>query len=205
MSSLSATRAALLAGAVLMASSCTNFQTSFATPVDPAVSSGWSLADLTVTVPASLKVSEARSIFPIGDIVWREDPAGDRYSQVAALLDAAATDGADELSGNRPINILLTVSRFHALTFEAERRLTRSGVHDIEFTAEVRDAATGELLKGPDFIEASLPALSGNEMIEARLRGETQASQISAHVAAVIAGWLGLGPDPRGTFRRLGG
>jgi hypothetical protein len=61
------------------------------------------------------------------------------------------------------------------------------------------------VLKGPDRIEASLPALAGVEMATARARGETQKSQITAHVARVIAGWLGLGPDPRGKFSRLGG
>ena len=97
------------------------------------------------------------------------------------------------------------MQRFHALTFEAEARLTRSGVHDVEFMISAVDATTGEVLTGPTQIEASLPAMVGAEMVEARLNGETQKSQISRHVQAVVAGWLGLGPDPRAKFTRIGG
>ena len=199
-------RLAILSVLLVALSACgTSFRTSYAQAVPPDVSRAWRLADVIVTVPANLEVSEAKSIFPQADIVWREDPPGDRRAQVAALLDDAISAGAAPLQGARPVNILVSVSRFHALTFEAEARLKFSGVHDIEFTARITDAATGEVLAGPDAIEASLPALSGVDMVEARARGETQRSQITAHVAATVRGWLGLGPDPRGQFRRLGG
>jgi hypothetical protein len=191
--------------ALALAACGTSFRTSYDSAVPPDVARDWRLADVIVMVPATLSVSEAKGIFPQADIVWREDPPGDRRAQVAALLDTAATAGASALQGARPVNIYITVSRFHALTFEAETRLRYSGVHDIEFNARVTDAATGEVLAGPEAIEASLPALSGVEMVQARARGETQRSQISAHVAATIRGWLGLGPDPRQQFRRLGG
>ena len=206
MSIISGARIALFALLGLALSSCgSSFRTSYQDTVPPDVSRDWRLAGLEVVVPEALTVSEAKTIFPRADIVWREDPAGDRRAQVAALLDEAATAGAGGLMGARPVTITLTVSRFHALTFEAESRLRYSGVHDIEFTASVTDAATGEVLAGPEAIEASLPALSGVNMVEARARGETQRSQITAHVATTIRGWLGLGPDPRGQFRRLGG
>ncbi|MFM2355941.1 MAG: hypothetical protein RLZZ528_1677 [Pseudomonadota bacterium] len=199
-------RPALTATLALALAACgTSFGTSYDAAVPPDVARDWRLADVIVTVPASLSVSEAKAIFPQADIVWREDPPGDRRAQVAALLDAAATAGASPLQGARPVNIYLTVTRFHALTFEAESRLRYSGVHDIEFNARVTDAATGEVLAGPEGIEASLPALSGVDMVQARARGETQRSQITAHVAATLRGWLGLGPDPRQQFRRLGG
>ncbi|MGL5009951.1 MAG: DUF6778 family protein, partial [Paracoccaceae bacterium] len=79
-----------------------------------------------------------------------------------------------------------------------------SGVHNIDFVAQVTDASTGEVLAGPEVIEAALPALSGELMRAARARGETQKSQITAHVRATIAGWLGAGPDNRGEFSRSG-
>ena len=41
-------------------------------------------------------------------------------------------------------------------------------------------------------------------MAQARAAGQSQKSQITAHVAATIAGWLGVGPDPRMTFTRAG-
>lgn len=189
---------------VLAVAGCSSYQTAYRAPIPASETAAWHLADVQVDVPESLRVSEAKVILPAADIVWREDPPGDRRAQVARIMADATRAGAQGLSGGRPITISLRMKRFHALTFEAERKLSISGVHDILFTATVNDAATGELLAGPDKIEASLPALSGDEMIEARLRGESQKSQITAHVTRVIAGWLGLGPDPRITFRRLG-
>lgn len=199
--------AGLAIGAAALLAGCggASFATRYDAPLLAEVSRGWRLAEVKVDVPATLDVSEARTLFPRADIVWREDPPGDRRAQVAAIFATAVGQGAAGLRGSRPVTIALTVTRFHALTFEAETRLRRSGVHDVEFIASVLDATTGELLAGPAAIEASLPALSGPAMAEARSRGESQKSQITSHVAATIAGWLGTGPDPRRTFNRLGG
>ena len=41
-------------------------------------------------------------------------------------------------------------------------------------------------------------------MKAARRKGITQKSMITNHVAATVAGWLGLGPDNRGEFSRQG-
>jgi hypothetical protein len=180
------------------------FQTYFANPVAPGVSRDWRVADVAVTVPATLVVSEAKTLLPTADIVWREDPPGDRYAQVDAIMTEAARQGAAGLRGGRPVRLSLTVTRFHALTFEAETRLSRSGVHNIDFVAQVTDARSGAVLAGPEAIEAALPALSGDEMRAARARGQTQKSQITAHVRATVAAWLGAGPDNRGTFTRSG-
>ena len=200
----SARRAVLLFAALALAA-CMSSGTSYTAPIAAGTSQGWALRDVVVTVPGTLEVSESKSIFPKADIVWREDLPGDRRAQVADLLDTAATAGAKRLQGTRPVILRLTGSRFQALTLEAERVLSFSGVHDVEFTAELRDARSGALLAGPEHIEASIPAMSGEQMIRARIAGQSQRSQISAQVTKVIAGWLGLGPDPRGEFRRLGG
>ena len=196
----------LIAGVLAMLAGCGTgtFYTRYDSPIPAAVSRGWRLADVAVSVPESLKVSEAKSLLPQADIVWREDPDGDRHPQVAAIIAAGVTQGAQGLRGSRPVRIEITVTRFHALTFEAEKRLSNAGVHNIKFIAQVVDARSGTVLAGPDEIEAALPALSGKQMKEARARGETQKSQITAHLRVVIAGWLGLGPDPRGSFSRAG-
>lgn len=182
-----------------------SFRTHYEEGVDPALARQLSIRQVEVHVPQSLKVSEARRIFPFGDIVWREDPPGDRRQQVGLIVQAAAKAAARPLRGGRPAVLRLTLVRFHALSFEAEAKLSNAGVHNIDFVAELRDARSGALLAGPEYIEAALPALAGPEMIEARLRGESQRSQISAHLTATIAAWLGIGPDIRGTFRRAGG
>ena len=193
-----------LGGVIVLAGCSTDFRTDFAEAVPAGVSRGWRVVDVRVAAPDSLTVSEARVLAPNADVVWREDPPGDRRAQVAAVVRKAAMRGARGLRGNRPVYLDVTITRFHALTFEAETRASNAGVHDIAFVAQVVDARSGAVLAGPDRIEASLPALAGTEMTAARLRGESQRSHITAHLEAVFAGWLGVGPDPRGRFQRLG-
>lgn len=198
-------RALLLGATALLLSACVgaSFQTDY-DPLPADVTRAWRLAEVRVAVPETLTVSEARSLLPNADIVWREDPMGDRYAQVDRIMTDAITTGASALRGARPVIIDVTVTRFHALTFEAEQRGQNWGVHNINFTARVVDARTGEVLVPPTAIRAELPALSGDAMREARREGRTQKSMISNHVARTVQGWLGIGPDNRGSFNRQG-
>ncbi|MBS0563463.1 MAG: hypothetical protein JSR87_02955 [Proteobacteria bacterium] len=181
------------------------FQTYYEKPVPAAQSRGWHVVAVNVDVPAKLTVSEDHSYEPKADIVWREDPIGDRHPQVAKILKDAITRGAAGLHGPRPVRLDVVVSRFHALTYEAETlNVGGIGVHNVNFTISVVDARSGAVLVPPEDIDAAMPALTGVEMIKARERGESQKSQIEAHVAATIAGWLGLGPDQRDSFVRAG-
>jgi hypothetical protein len=200
-------RTALIGLSVSLLAGCVAGGGTFKTdydPLSPGVTSNWRLSDVRVTVPRSLVVSEAKTLLPAADIVWREDPLGDRYAQVATIMDAAVTRGAQGLRGSRPVIIDITVTRFHALTFEAELREQNWGVHNIDFTAQVVDARSGEVLVAPTDIRAELPAYSGSQMREARRKGITQKSMITNHVAKTVAGWLGIGPDNRGEFSRQG-
>lgn len=200
-------RAVFLGASALLLSACVAgggmFETSYE-PVPAGVADAWRLADVRVSVPKTLTVSEAKTLLPDADIVWREDPEGDRHAQVAAIIDAAVTRGAQGLRGGRPVVIDVTVTRFHALTFEAELRDRDWGVHNVDFTAQVVDARTGEVLVAATAIRAELPALSGEQMVAARAKGVTQKSMITSHVAKTVAGWLGIGPDNRGEFSRQG-
>ena len=199
-------RTALLGLSAALLSACVSggtFKTDY-TPIPATVSTAWRLAEVRVNVPKSLKVSEAKTLLPSADIVWREDPLGDRHAQVGKIMEAAVLRGAQGLRGSRPVIIDITVSRFHALTYEAELSNSDWGVHNVDFTAQVFDARTGEVLVGPTAIRAETPAWSGARMKEARRKGVTQKSMITNHVAATVAGWLGIGPDNRGTFSRQG-
>ncbi|MDM7930972.1 DUF6778 family protein [Tabrizicola sp.] len=199
-------RLALVGLSTLLLSACVGgggFMTDY-DPVSPEVARNWRLGEVRVNVPSTLVVSEQKSLLPTADIVWREDPLGDRYAQVALIMKNAITLGAQGLNGSRLVIIDVTVTRFHALTFEAETRLQNAGVHNINFTAQILDARTGEVLLAPTDIRAELPALSGDQMRAARAKGQTQKSMISAHVARTVAGWLGTGPDNRGSFTRSG-
>jgi hypothetical protein len=199
-------RVALLGVTAVLLSACVgggSFETAY-DPLPADVSRTWRLADVRVDVPRTLSVSEAKSLLPQADIVWREDPMGDRYAQVGSIIGEAVTRGASGLRGSRPVVIDVTVTRFHALTFEAEQRGENWGVHNIQFTAQVSDARTGEVLVPATEIRAELPALSGKQMRDARQKGITQKSMITNHVAKTVAGWLGTGPDNRGKFSRQG-
>ena len=199
-------RTALVGLSSLILSACVgggSFKTEY-DRLSPDVSRGWRLAEVQVDVPRSLSVSESKSLLPSADIVWREDPMGDRYTQVGKIMQAAVLRGAQGLRGSRPVVVSITVTRFHALTYEAELSNSDWGVHNVDFIAQVTDARTGEVLVAPTKIRAETPAWSGERMREARRKGITQKSMISNHVAATVAGWLALGPDNRGEFSRQG-
>jgi hypothetical protein len=200
-------RLALLGLSSLILSACVGGGGSFKTDYDrlsPDVSRQWRLAEVQVAVPRSLTVSESKTLLPSADIVWREDPMGDRYAQVGSIMQAAVLRGAQGLRGVRPVVISVTMTRFHALTYEAELSNSDWGVHNVDFIAQVTDARTGEVLVPATKIRAETPAWSGTRMREARRKGITQKSMISNHVAATVAGWLATGPDNRGEFSRQG-
>ncbi len=191
---------------LLVLSACgSTFKVGYDAPIATSQSANWRVADVRVVVPESLKVSEDKTIFPRADIVWREDPVGDRRPQVAKVIRDATMQAAAPLRGSRPVRIDITVARFHALTFEAESRLTVTGVYNVKYTAQVVDIASGQVLAGPTAIEADRAAMVGSEATRLRRQGVTQRSLITETVRNAMAGWLGVGPDPRGTFNRIGG
>lgn len=197
--------AALSLVSLLSACAGGTFETMYDTSVSAEVARNWRVADVNVQVPRTLSVSEAHVLVPKADIVWREDPAGNRYEQVARIVEAGIRKGSKPLNGRQAIRLDVTVTRFHAMTLEAEALNYDVGVHNIDFTVRAADVKTGEVVAGPTPVRAEFPALTGVRMTQARLRGETQRTQIEAHLAHVIAGWLGVGPDPRARFTRLGG
>ena len=192
-------------GALSLAAGCSQtFRTSYTPGAARGAAAGWTFVNVIVNVPTTLTVSEEKTIAPKGDIIWREDPPGDRHQQVGAIMANAANQAVAGLSGPRQVQLKITLTRFHALSFEAEALNLPVGVHNVDFVAEVTDLATGQVLAGPETIEAALPALSGVEMIQARVEGVTQKSMITAHLRRTIAGWLGIGADNRVTFTRAG-
>ena len=195
----------MLAGALGLAACGGNkWATDYAGVINPEMAKGWKVVAVDVTVPRTLTVSEANRYAPNADIVWREDPFGDRYDQVDAIITDAAKRGVAGLHGKREVKLLITMQQFHALSEKARALLNNSGVHDITFTAQVVDNATNAPLSPPDLIKADLVAYVGDQAIAAEKQGLTQKVRITDHVAAVIAGWLGTGEDVRGTFKRNG-
>lgn len=192
---------------LVLLAACSSWQTSYDAPVPSSVSQNWRLGDVVVTVPETLSVSEDNVYLPDADIVWREDPLGDgstRYDQVAAIVEDGVTRGASGLSGATPVRIKVTVGTFHALTEIARYGLSSSGVHNITFAMQVFDMGSGAALTDAETIQADLVALVGDQAIEAEAQGITQKLRITDHIAKVTAGYLGIGPDVRSEFARVG-
>ncbi len=186
-----------------LAACSTSFETDFAQPLSPDVTRGWNVVGVSVSVPNELTVSEDNSFVPVADIVWHGDPRGDRRAQVADIVREGVTRGASELNGPRPVNLNVQVSEFHGVTPIA-REKAPSAVHNITYFIQATDARTGDVISPPEQIKADLEALTGFQAIEATIQGRTQKVRVTDHIEAVTEGWLGIGPDPRGTFEGLG-
>jgi len=155
-----------------------------------------SVAGYNIRVPDSLRVSEAELFYPLGDIVWRGDPIGDRYAQVEAIFEASVLRGIEGLegvvpgvvpgavSGAVPVVLDIEVLRFHGVTNKA--RYTIGGLHSIKFNLTLRDPQTGAVLVPTQLIEANLKANGGQKAIMADRKGQTQKVRITGHLANVL-------------------
>ncbi|MBT2131960.1 DUF6778 family protein [Aliiroseovarius lamellibrachiae] len=144
----------------------------------------FNVTDVRVNVPRDLKVSEANTFKPKADIVWREDPLGDRYQQVEVILQAAFERGVSTLNEGRDVVLDIQLQEFHALT--QRTRYTYGGTHAIRFSLTVLDAETGAVVEPARVIQADLRAFGGGEALAAEARGETQKVRITDHLAKVV-------------------
>lgn len=137
-----------------------------------------------VTVPRSLKVSEANTFKPHADIVWRGEPRGDRHAQVAAIVQEGMQTGTAAMQKGRQVNVDVEVTRFHALT--EKTRYTIGGVHEMRFVLTVSDAATGAVIDGPREVIADVKAAGGTLAIAEDQAGRTQRVVTVARLAEVV-------------------
>jgi hypothetical protein len=184
---------ALILGAALAVSGCvstTDVSRDIGPDTIPVIENiefqDWDVAGVEVIVPETLTSSEANTIKPRADIVWREDPIGDRHAQVAALMSAALEPAFAAVDGATPVIVTLNVTRFHAQT----QRVRYSNIpseQEIEFVMTIRHAETGALLSGPTDIDLTFPALGGNDAVTADAQGITQRIRISERLQAWVA------------------
>lgn len=142
------------------------------------------IVDFKVDVPSSLRVSEANLYYPMGDIVWRGDPLGNRYDQVRAIFQDSLRLSSSKLTGDIPVAVEVTVARFHSLT--EKTRYTIGGVHSITFDLTIRHAVSGDVLLNSKRVKADLKGYGGVRAIEAESRGLTQKYRITQHLARVF-------------------
>lgn len=137
-----------------------------------------------VTVPRTLKVSEANSYYPRADIVWRGDPIGDRHTQIQSIFETALAQGTNDMAGATDVTLDVEILRFHSVS--EKTRYSVGGVHNMEFRLTVRNAASGAALAPARDIEANLPAFGGRQAIDAERRGQTQKVRVTGYLAQVI-------------------
>mgnify|MGYP001822440460 CR=1 FL=1 len=180
-----------------------NWGVKYSEAPDPAVARDWRLSHVSVVVPDDLSISEDNSYAPDADIVWHGEDYGDRRKQVDIILTEGLKKGGRGLRGRRPVVLAARLVQFHAVTPAAVSRAP-GAVHNIKYDFQVFDARTGAPLTTPQRIAADLEAKVGAAAIVAAVEGDTQRVRIVRHLAAVTAGWLGLGPDQRRTFDSIG-
>ena len=181
---------ALLGLAALIVAGCTpttdvsrNLALTDIGPVADVPRQNWEFAELIIDVPQSLTVSEANAYKPRADIVWREDPMGDRHAQVAAVMRGGLEPALSSMRGDVPVQIVLEVTRFHAQTERV--RYTFGGEHEIEFVYLVRHAETGAILSPRQPVDLTFRGFGGQQAVEAERQGLTQRVRISER----LIGW----------------
>ncbi|MEM9851401.1 MAG: DUF6778 family protein [Pseudomonadota bacterium] len=149
-----------------------------------AAKTGFEITAVEVLVPDYLVVSEAEVYVPQADIVWREDPLGNRHAQVKTIMENALSEGTRNLRGGQKVVLSARVDTFHALTEKA--RATFGGKHNIVFEYTLIDAETRKPVTGVRTVDASLKAFGGRRAYMALRRGETQKVRISENISKMI-------------------
>lgn len=142
------------------------------------------VVDYEVIVPRSLTTSEAHVYYPLVDIVWRGDPPGDRYDQVAGIFSNSLNWGMAAFNHGRRVTVTIELLKFHAISEKA--RYSVGGVHTIRFLMSVKDASTGAVIMAPEKVVADLKAFGGANAVRADALGQTQKARITQHLAGTM-------------------
>lgn len=136
----------------------------------------YDLQDVFYSAPSDLLVSEGNGFYPNADVVWRGDPIGNRINQIAEIFDTALARVDENLTGNVPVDVEISLVRFHGVT--ERTRFSIGGNYDIHFTMSVRHAETGEVLEPPRLLKWDLAAPGGAAALLLEQRGQTEKVRI---------------------------
>lgn len=142
------------------------------------------VTDIRVNVPRQLTVSEANVYYPRADIVWRDDPIGDRYQQIKSIFETGFGRGTAHMKDGLPVILSVELVRFHSLTEKA--RFNVGGVHNMVFKLSFNSAVTGQPLMPTRRVEANLDAFGGGQAMVAERQGQTQKVRITSYLSQVI-------------------
>ena len=155
-----------------------------ATEVRQVLAAQYHVVDVKISVPQSLRVSEANVFYPIADIVWRGEPIGNRHTQVASIFREAATKATVAMTKGPQVVVDLEVTRFHSVT--EKTRYTVGGTHSMHFQLTVLDAQTGAIIDGPRAIVADVKAAGGAQAVAEEQMGRTQRVVVVERLMAAL-------------------
>ncbi|MFN3724494.1 MAG: DUF6778 family protein [Paracoccaceae bacterium] len=144
----------------------------------------YDVEDIRISVPAKLTVSEANVFYPMADIVWRGEPAGNRHAQVMSMFKEAMDRGTYTMTSGRKVVVDIEVTRFHSVT--EKTRYTVGGTHSMRFNLTVRDVQTGQVLDGPRLVAADTKAAGGTQAVAEEQMGRTQRVVVVERLASAI-------------------
>jgi hypothetical protein len=174
------------------------WRTYYKSPISTFETNRWSVNKVDVQIHSSARVSGGTA-----NIVWTGQGTGNAASKVSSIMADATKLGSQKLRGRKSVDFDIVIHDFKSPTARV-RRMERTdlGVHHINFSIGITDAKTGRLLLAPTIIEADLEALTGSYAKAFAAQRQGQRERVTQHLASVVQGFLGQGPDPRRKFNR---
>ena len=152
-------RTFLSTSVIALASACSPNLFGSGTEPKPVMVRSYDIQNLRFGAVPDIAVSEQESYYPQTDVVWRGDPIGPRVAQIGEMFQAAFDRNKPILNGTTPVDIQITLVRFHGVTDLT--RLTVGGVYNIIFNMTVIDARSGAIIEPARLIQGDLKAPGG--------------------------------------------
>ena len=150
----------------------------------PVMARSYDIQRLRFATLPDLTVSEDESYYPQADIVWRGDPPGPRIAQIQSMFQAAFDRNQSVLAGTTPVDIDITLVRFHGVTDLT--RLTIGGVYNVIFDMTVIHADTGAVIEPQRRVQGDLPAPGGARGQALLREGQTQRVRVTDFLTGLL-------------------
>ena len=154
----------------------------------PEIDRSYALRGFNFAARAGLRISESESFYPSGDVVWRGDPIGPRIPQIAAMFDEAASRNRAFLDGNVPVDVDVTLIRFHGVTNRT--RYTVGGVYNVVFDMTIRRAGTDQVIEPARRVVGNLDAPGGERASRLDDAGQTQKVRVTDFLTSLLRAQL---------------
>ena len=150
----------------------------------PVMMRSYDLRDLRFNARSDIIISEEDSFYPSADLVWRGDPRGPRVPQIGAMFQTAVTRNQSILNGTTPVDLEITLMRFHGVTEKTRR--TVGGVYNIIFDMTVVDARDGTVIEPTRRIAGNLNAPGGSRGQALVNNGQTEKVRVTDFLTGLL-------------------